>query len=301
MDLRQLSYFVQVCRCKSYTKAAMNSFISQQGLSISLKRLEDELNTKLLTREDDGYHPTSDGLYLYQRASEILDILNECDNYFNAKNNPRKTPVIACVIGIIGYFPGFFSKYTQGLEGFPKIKLIEGTAKQCDSLLKSGDADMAIIPGPIQNDKNIVEPLFSVPYFMIVHKQNPVASLEQIPIQELKNHPIVIINQEFRFHRIFLDKCAESGFRPDIVFEMDRVSDIFTLVSESPNLVGVSHKLSINHYLRDDMVSIPIIDTPFHWDIQIAYKKDAPPSKSLMNFHTQAIEYFSKWEEHTEL
>ena len=43
VDFRQLETFVEVCEQMSFTKAASNLYISQQGVSKSIKTLEDEL------------------------------------------------------------------------------------------------------------------------------------------------------------------------------------------------------------------------------------------------------------------
>ncbi|MEI3101392.1 MAG: LysR family transcriptional regulator [Oscillospiraceae bacterium] len=50
MDIKQLEYFVEVCRYMSFTKAAANQYISQQGMSKSIKRLEEELGIALFRR-----------------------------------------------------------------------------------------------------------------------------------------------------------------------------------------------------------------------------------------------------------
>ena len=47
MDFRQLENFIEVSEQMSFTKAANNLYISQQGLSKSIKALEDELRMLL--------------------------------------------------------------------------------------------------------------------------------------------------------------------------------------------------------------------------------------------------------------
>jgi DNA-binding transcriptional LysR family regulator len=38
MDIRQMQYFIEICRQKSFAKAAERLYISQQGLSMAISR-----------------------------------------------------------------------------------------------------------------------------------------------------------------------------------------------------------------------------------------------------------------------
>ena len=61
MNLEQLKYFEEICRSGSISKAAENLYISQQGLSMSMQRLEDHFSCKLFERDSRGMKPSEDG------------------------------------------------------------------------------------------------------------------------------------------------------------------------------------------------------------------------------------------------
>lgn len=44
MDIKTLKYFLQICKDGSFSKAAKNLYISQQGLSKAISNLEKEIN-----------------------------------------------------------------------------------------------------------------------------------------------------------------------------------------------------------------------------------------------------------------
>lgn len=71
MTIQELEYFKIICREKSITKAARQLYITPQGLSKTLKNLESELQTTLLTRNTSGVTLTETGQYL----CDHLDIL----------------------------------------------------------------------------------------------------------------------------------------------------------------------------------------------------------------------------------
>lgn len=76
MKLSQLEQIIEVANTGTISQAATNLFISQPNLSLSIKRAEDELGTKLFSRTSSGMIPTSAGVEFVERAKEILQQLD---------------------------------------------------------------------------------------------------------------------------------------------------------------------------------------------------------------------------------
>lgn len=72
MDLRQLQHFLAVLEHGSLKRAADVVSVSQQGLSASIKALEDSLGVRLLDRGRLGAVPTAAGRALAEHAQQIL-------------------------------------------------------------------------------------------------------------------------------------------------------------------------------------------------------------------------------------
>ncbi|MDN6569123.1 MAG: LysR family transcriptional regulator, partial [Tetragenococcus halophilus] len=51
MKIQDLVYFKYLVESSSFTKTAEAFYVSQPSISLSLKRLENEFNTKLITRD----------------------------------------------------------------------------------------------------------------------------------------------------------------------------------------------------------------------------------------------------------
>ena len=75
MRIEQLVYLIEAARLKSINKASENLFITQQSMNLSLKKLEEELGTKLLDRTSLGINLTPNGLIVEKYAKEILEKL----------------------------------------------------------------------------------------------------------------------------------------------------------------------------------------------------------------------------------
>ena len=72
MKLSQLEQIIEVANTGTISQAAINLFVSQPNLSLSIKRAEDELGTKLFNRTSTGMTLTPHGVDFVDRAKEIL-------------------------------------------------------------------------------------------------------------------------------------------------------------------------------------------------------------------------------------
>src|SRR3954465_4425272 len=77
MELRHLRYFVTIAEERSFTRAAERLWVAQPGLSTQIRRLEEELGVKLLTRHTRGVDLTDAGKVFLKRARIALAAADE--------------------------------------------------------------------------------------------------------------------------------------------------------------------------------------------------------------------------------
>jgi DNA-binding transcriptional LysR family regulator len=77
MDKRILTFFINAYDERNFSKAARKSFISQQGMSDAIKRLEAELGVSLFTRNKGLLEPTEYGIALRKAAPSFIDMNNQ--------------------------------------------------------------------------------------------------------------------------------------------------------------------------------------------------------------------------------
>ena len=73
MELRHFRYFLAVAREQNFTAAANIMCVSQPALSKQIKALEEEVGKPLFVRGSKNVQLTEAGLFLKQRAEEILE------------------------------------------------------------------------------------------------------------------------------------------------------------------------------------------------------------------------------------
>lgn len=84
IETRLLHYFLAVAREQNITKAAQSLFISQSTLSKQMMDLEKQLGRRLFIRGKRKITLTEDGIFLRNRAREIMDLMENTETALHA-------------------------------------------------------------------------------------------------------------------------------------------------------------------------------------------------------------------------
>lgn len=77
MEIRQLQYFIESAKQKSFSKAAKKLYTTQPNISKCIHKLEEELEVTLFERSNLGIQLTEQGEIVYKYAQEMIRTLNE--------------------------------------------------------------------------------------------------------------------------------------------------------------------------------------------------------------------------------
>src|SRR5699024_8188937 len=117
MELQQLKYFKMLCHYRNFTRTAQEFNISQPSITVSIKKLEEELGVKLLERNKKYVKITPVGEVFFKRINDNLKQVQNTSNEINYyKLNQKKTNPIGIPPMIGSYllphlFDDFIVKY----------------------------------------------------------------------------------------------------------------------------------------------------------------------------------------------
>ena len=114
MDTRDLKVFVAVYETKSITRAAKDQFLSPQGCSKIIQKIEGELGTSLFARNHFGVAPTPQGDALYRRAQMVIRLLDGVKDEVEAARALKYTLNIASTQGVSEYLSLAFVQAALG-------------------------------------------------------------------------------------------------------------------------------------------------------------------------------------------
>jgi len=216
MNIKQLRYFIKICETGSFSRAAEQLYISQQGLSMAIMRLEQELSCSLFMRTPNGLRLTHDSEYLLPRAVEIVKNTEDCESHFQQLYH-RGSSLLLCGT------PSAFIEYAGDiLFGFQeknpgqKIKIRECTDVMCDSAIEASQAELAFTTGPVDENKFECHLMLTRPLYILVRDSHPLAKKNSVKLDDLKNVSLTIMCDGIKIHSDIVKCCENKGFTPEI-------------------------------------------------------------------------------------
>lgn len=292
MDFQNLAYFLQICEDGSFSKAANRLFISQQGLSMSMGRLEKELKQKLFIRTTRGVQLTEAGLFLQDRANRIMGIYQECESYFDTQKGVKNVIPLASVHNMVGRMPCEIQRmsYNEHPEFF--IQLVECVSLDVERMVESGEVPFGFCLGPIESNRLEGYFLFRKKIGFIVHVDHPLGQYKTIPIQKLKDQKLLVFNRKFRIYKQLQQLCRSRGFEPNYVFESDRIEVFYDMIRNNPTLMAHSLDYYEEHNPDPTIRTLYLDDGELNWDAYIAHRKDAVLTKAEKRFLQAVLDLF---------
>ena len=281
MDIKQLYYFTAVAQAGSYSKAAESLAVSQPTLSVTVKKLEEELGVQLFYAFNREQHLTDEGLRLWTKAKQILDLYQETldDMKTTNKNSSGKftlglSPLFgACFFGDL--IPNFSMEYPN-----IEIKMIEDGAYRIDQRIERGEVDIAVT----LNSKRLSS--FAYCHFStqrnvaLLHKSHPLAKEPSVTVSQLRDDSFAIFNQDFILHEQIVDACHAAGFRPKFALLSSQWDFMVELVSKN-HAVSILPKPVLDKHPDPNVCCVPMSDSMKYWDIVLAWDKYMPKACAL--------------------
>lgn len=197
MELRHLRYFLAVAREQNFTAAANIMCVSQPALSKQIKDLEEEIGKPLFVRGSKNVQLTEAGLFLKQRAEDILELSNR--TLAELKTDEGE---IAGEINIVcGEMEGvsFVARAVKEMNRrYPKVKfnLTTGDEETVRYQLDKGVADFGMFVDltVLPSYESVLVPIES-PWGVMTWKGNRLARKRFATPRDLFHTPLIISRQ----------------------------------------------------------------------------------------------------------
>jgi DNA-binding transcriptional LysR family regulator len=233
MDIRQLRYFMAIVEEGQISRAARRLHIAQPPLSLQLKLLEEELGVQLIERNTKSLRPTKAGHALYQRAEQIMGLVNTTAKEIREFDEGlRGTLTIGSPPGIGHlYMPPriaeFHAKYPQ-----VNFQWREGNTYRVLELLNLHVIEVGIVRLPV--DKNVYDmiPLLTEPWVAVTKRSESLAQPDRITLPELARQPLLLMHRQqgIQCHDMVWDELRAADVTPTVFCESDNVTALLTLV-----------------------------------------------------------------------
>ena len=150
MQIHQLRYFCAVARTGSFTRAAEQEHLAQPSLSQQVRKLEDELGTRLFDRLGRSVRLTSFGETFLPRAEAILRQVEDAKHEIEEMAGVERGKVVVGSIPTVApyFLPGCLASFSRKFPDI-QVSVVEELTSELLERVQDGTLDLALLALPI--------------------------------------------------------------------------------------------------------------------------------------------------------
>ncbi|MCM1360260.1 MAG: LysR family transcriptional regulator [Corallococcus sp.] len=197
MEIRVLRYFIEVAREQNITAAAERLHVTQPTLSKQIADLEAELGAQLFIRGKRKTTLTDDGMFLFRRAQEIVDLADKTQSAFS----PNEDTVVGDVFIGCGETEGMtfiIDAIRDITEKHRDVKfhLYSGNDEDVSERLDKGLVDFGLFVGRTNLEKyDYIQLPVSDVWGLLMRNDSPLAQNETVRPEDMKKVPLLCSRQ----------------------------------------------------------------------------------------------------------
>ncbi|HVC11378.1 MAG TPA: LysR substrate-binding domain-containing protein [Burkholderiales bacterium] len=210
MTLTELRYLVAVAEERHFGRAAQRCHVSQPSLSASIKKLEDELGTRVFERGKRGVFVTGVGEGVVAQARRALEEAARVRSVARQGRNPLKGVLRLGLIHTVAPYllPALVAALRRLAPEMP-LDIEENMTAGLDRLLKAGELDVVILALPYQAPGIEVLPLYDEEFRVVAPGRHPLARRKAVAVQELEAYELLLLPEGHCLRDQVLDACRE--------------------------------------------------------------------------------------------
>jgi LysR family hydrogen peroxide-inducible transcriptional activator len=208
MTIQQLKYIVALDEERHFARAAEACMVTQPGLTIQLKNLEEEIGIKIFDRNKVPLTPTLLGTEIINRAKKILREADEIRDFVVNEKNKLEGEVKIGIISTLS--PYLIPLFIQAMKkATPKMQFIikEANTGQLMNDVITGAIDVAIMATPTGNPHLIEHPVFKEPFVAYLNTVHPMAAESHYELQPSDKTELLLLHHEYCYNAQLLDIC----------------------------------------------------------------------------------------------
>ncbi len=167
MDVGLLKAFVEVYRSRHFGRAANNLFISQSAVSARIKQLEDELGTRLFTRDRNNIELTAAGKKFLNYAENLLTTWNRAKQEIAI---PEGVETLLNIAALPSIWDILMEDWLSWLYTHDESIALQTSVMRADSVIRNlldGTLDLGVVFDPPKTPELLIKELMPVPLILV--------------------------------------------------------------------------------------------------------------------------------------
>jgi DNA-binding transcriptional LysR family regulator len=195
VTLRQLEVFAAVAKNQSFTKAAEVLHLSQPGVSMQIKQLENSIGLQLFEQVGKKIFLTDAGREIFTYSQSISHLLDEAESVVEQLKGVKSGTLAISVATTASHFAtrllAAFAKQHEGIT----ISLDVTNRETLRIQLEQNERDLVIMGQPPQGLDVDADEIMENPLVVIAPTGHPLATEKNIPLSHFANEHFVVREQ----------------------------------------------------------------------------------------------------------
>lgn len=233
INLRQLRYFCKVVELGNMTKAASFLNVAQPALGLQIRQLEESLGSPLLTRHSRGVEATPAGRVLFERAQQILRLVDHTRAEMLALAGPMtetvRIGVTPAIMNMIGY-----DLLVEARQDIPNV-FLSATGElgyQMIEALKRNELDFALIFDVEDTPLLSSTPVYDEELLFVTSVEGCPAT--PLTFAEAIATPLVLPCDRHLVRKLIDFHCEQTGLKLKLSYEVNSPTAIRTFLLREP-------------------------------------------------------------------
>lgn len=281
-NLSKYKIFLAVAESNSISKAAAQLFISQPAVSISIRKLEDNLNTTLFFRKSKGVELTENGRKLYENVKRAFQILSETEDTLRFHQNTGYLRIAAsnvlCKHFLMPYLKEFTTRYPN-----TEVSVTCTSSSAACSMVEQCRIDLALVSKPEQLGTAVYHFLGVIEYIFVctpAYREKLDCSDEKI----LEHGNIILLDKDNVSRRHLNRYYAQNNMNPLHILE---VNEMDLLIEFAKMGIGVS--CVVKQFVEEELKAGSLVEIELSKpisprEIGFLYQQIQPMNENIRKF-----------------
>lgn len=273
MDTKCFSYVDSLARTRSYSRSARELYITPQGLSSAVKRLERSLGVQLFRAIEGEVLLTEYGelflKYAQMYLQEHSNMVQEIETLRRAKSGDMR---VAVSTGLFNVIPrDIAEKFAEYSQNGARISAVRSVVdNDCESGLAHGAWDFALLNTPVDLSSFAAEPLHKDYLFMWAPSSHTLAERDSVMLEELAGQQVAVLTpDEYITTKGYVDRLRdELGCKVHFADEMIGVLEL----AMELGAFAISPRTHAMAFANEGHSAIPIRDVV--WGFSLCWRLD---------------------------
>jgi DNA-binding transcriptional LysR family regulator len=284
MDFEQLRTFLEVCRLRSFSRAAEKLMVTQPAISAQIRTLENEVGARLFDRDGGKVTFTAAGKVFEPFAEHCL----QCHNHITVAigelhRSPRgEISVSANEATSLYVLPTVFAQFKQQYSRVGLSIVRADRVRSIESVL-SREVDFGVVSLPIKDQRLLVDIIHRDEVVLVAQKNHSLAQRELVKFPEILQHSLLLPKQG-RQRELIEDLFRTYDVQPRIAMEVESSELLKRLIVAG---LGVGFLPRINVLGDEKMGTLQIVrldGVRLNRELALVYRKDKTLTRAAHAF-----------------